>query len=130
MRPAAHLAGQPEIVGADMRRVWVLIIGLTVVFGFVAEWMVTQLTLADFARRPVVGFERLDEEGTPLERLILREEDDIFGDQALGTVRFGESAGVPLGFRYTYAAPEGARIACTHLWRLLWCDGGWTAIRP
>lgn len=117
-----------------MRRVWALVVGLLVVAGIVAEWMVTQLTLGDFAARPIVGFERTDEDGTLLERLALREEDDIFGDQAEGTVRFSESRGVPLGFRYSYAAPEGREIVCSHLWRWVWCHSAdaasWSPIRP
>ena len=103
-----------------MRR-WIIValIALAVLW-FILTNVGAYTALADFAARPILALTQAD-------RRIPVQQPGLPAAEGEACAVGGQ--GAAFGHRFTFALPDGDLVTCTHRFRSIACDGGWTADR-
>lgn len=97
----------------------VVLIALAVLW-YILQNVGSSMALSDFAARPILALAQGDQ------RIPVRQSGQPPAEgeaSALGV------EGIAFGHRLTFALPDGTLITCSHRFRSLSCDHGWTAER-
>jgi hypothetical protein len=105
-------------------RLWpILLLAAAVVGYFIVANLASVMALNDIASRPILALTR-DNGAQPVP---VQTPGQPAGD---GEARMLGGQGIPFGYRFGFAMPDGQTVTCTIRFRTLSCSDGWVAERP
>jgi hypothetical protein len=80
----------------------------------------SSMALSDAVARPILALTQADQ------RIPVQQPGQ---PTATGAAQLRGGQGIPFGYRFTFALPDGSLVTCSHRFHSLACDGGWQAER-
>lgn len=90
------------------------------VLWYILQNVGSSMALSDFAARPILALTQGDQ------RIPVQQPGQ---PPAEGEARVMGTRGISFGYSFTFALPDATLVTCSHRFRSLSCDQGWTAER-